>query len=278
MSQQAVVEIVRDAKNKATVNLFGATLLSWIHDESEMIFVSKGSTFDNKKAIRGGIPIVFPNFGPWDLGRPNHGFARINMWRCTAPPQKDSNGDAAAVFTLTDSEETRKMWQDNRFELNYTVTVKVDGLNTQLTIKNLNSTASFDFTCLFHTYFNVPDVSKITISGLGGLTYKDKTDDFKEKMEKDDPKSINGYTDSVYASALKDHLITNVAGGKTVCLKKTNFPDTVIWNPWAERAKSVELVENEYAHMICVEAGYVSKQHTVQAGELFAAGQTIQII
>ena len=26
--------------------------------------------------------------------------------------------------------------------------------------------------------------------------------------------------------ALKDHLITNAAGGKTICVKKHNFPDT----------------------------------------------------
>ena len=60
-AHQALVEIFRDEKNKATVNLFGrghgqllickilkwfwcitvagATLVSWIHDETEMIFV-----------------------------------------------------------------------------------------------------------------------------------------------------------------------------------------------------------------------------------------------
>ena len=34
-----------------------------------------------------------------------------------------------------------------------------------------------------------------------------------------------GYT-SVYMDALKDHVITNAAGGKTICMKKHNFPDT----------------------------------------------------
>ena len=33
---------------------------------------------------------------------------------------------------------------------------------------------SFSFTWLLHTYFSVPDISKVTISGLGGLTYVDK--------------------------------------------------------------------------------------------------------
>ena len=33
----------------------------------------------------------------------------------------------------------------------------------------------------------------------------------------------------VYKGASKDHVITNVAGGKTVCLTKNGFPDTGGW-------------------------------------------------
>ena len=32
--------------------------------------------------------------------------------------------------------------------------------------------------------------------------------------------------DSIYLGAVKDHVVTNAAGGKTVCVKKTNLPDT----------------------------------------------------
>jgi len=81
------VDICRDDKNKAVVNLHGATLQSWIHDGTEMIFVSKNAVFDNKKAVRGGIPVVFPCFGPWDLG-PQHGFARISKWQLASGPTK----------------------------------------------------------------------------------------------------------------------------------------------------------------------------------------------
>ena len=31
---------------------------------------------------------------------------------------------------------------------------------------------------------------------------------------------------SVYKGASKEHVITNVAGGKTITIKKKNFPDT----------------------------------------------------
>ena len=34
--------------------------------------------------------------------------------------------------------------------------------------------ASFDFTCLLHTYFSLPDVTKTSISGLGSLKFIDK--------------------------------------------------------------------------------------------------------
>ena len=35
-------------------------------------------------------------------------------------------------------------------------------------------TGPFEFTCLLHTYFLLPDVANTTISGLGGLHYVDK--------------------------------------------------------------------------------------------------------
>ena len=41
------------------------------------LFVSKRSVFDGKKAIRGGVPFVFPIFGPSSV-MPQHGFARIS--------------------------------------------------------------------------------------------------------------------------------------------------------------------------------------------------------
>ena len=48
---------------------------------------------DGSKAIRGGIPVVFPNFGPWKLG-PQHGFARISTWTV------DKSGDDFVILTL----------------------------------------------------------------------------------------------------------------------------------------------------------------------------------
>ena len=75
---------------------------------------------DGTKAIRGGIPVVFPNFGPWKLG-PQHGFARISQWMV------DKQGDDFVILKLTDSDETKKMW-DFKFELTYTVRLSENSL------------------------------------------------------------------------------------------------------------------------------------------------------
>lgn len=278
MAEQKLVEIRRDDKNCAVVNLHGATLQSWINDGTEMVFVSKQAVFDNKKAIRGGIPVVFPCFGAWDRG-PQHGFARNSPWSVAQEPSKDSDGNAVAVFQLVDNEYTRGLWDNNKFKLLYTVKVSGDGLTTALSVTNLNDKEAFSFTWLLHTYFRLPDISKTTISGLGGLTYVDKVDGFKEKQEANDPMTITGFTDRVYKGASRDHVITNVAGGKTLCVQKSEFPETVVWNPWIEKAKSIgDLGDDEYRFLVCVEAGYVVEPYKLPAGQSFTSSQNIKIV
>jgi glucose-6-phosphate 1-epimerase len=50
----------------------------------ERLFLSSKAILDGTKAIRGGIPIVFPCFGapqhPEHLKLAQHGFARTSLW------------------------------------------------------------------------------------------------------------------------------------------------------------------------------------------------------
>lgn len=72
-------------------------------------YFSKLAVFDGKKAIRGGIPFVFPQFGASQFG-PNHGFARIVRWTLERGPERLPNGDIEAVLSLCDSDFSRSMW------------------------------------------------------------------------------------------------------------------------------------------------------------------------
>ena len=52
---------------------------------------SKKAKLDGTKAIRGGIPVCFPRFGPWEFGA-QHGFARISHdWKTLLGPVVDEN-------------------------------------------------------------------------------------------------------------------------------------------------------------------------------------------
>ena len=64
----------------ALVSLHGAQVLSWrLADGRERLFLSERAVFDGNSAIRGGIPVIVPQFGERGLLR-KHGFARNRAW------------------------------------------------------------------------------------------------------------------------------------------------------------------------------------------------------
>lgn len=269
-----LVELKNSSGSSLTVHLYGATVISWKCQETEHIFVSSKSLFNNKKAIRGGIPLVFPQFGAWDLG-PQHGFARINRWSLKEQ-KKEQNGDCSAVFTLTDNESTKAMW-DFKFELQYTVKLQAESFVTSLKVSNTDS-KSFDFTCLLHTYLKVPDVTTVKVTGLSGLTYTDKVTDGGQHKEEREVVVVAENVDRIYENTPDVHNVLNTMNGRNIKIVKTNLPDTVVWNPWVEKAKGMaDFGDNDYPEMICVEAGLVSSRKSLSPGEEYTGSQIISI-
>jgi glucose-6-phosphate 1-epimerase len=86
---------------QAEIYLYGAHLTSWTPaGGGEALFLSRAAKYEPGVPIRGGVPVIFPQFA--ELGPlPKHGFARVHSWRWT-----DSPGEAAtatrATLELTD--------------------------------------------------------------------------------------------------------------------------------------------------------------------------------
>lgn len=274
-SGDGFVLLTRDRKTSCKVHLFGATLTSWVNQGEEMIFVSEKAKFDNKAAIRGGIPIVFPNFGPWKLG-PQHGFARISPWTVEKPAAKNENGDVVASFSLEDNEYTRAMWNENKFKVTYTVVLGDNSLQTSLRVDNTGS-AAFDFTCLLHTYFRVPDVTTAAVSNLRGCTFTDKVGADIIAVEDRDLVTVDKPVDRIYEKTPNEHLISGVTGQRTISLQKVNLPDTVVWNPW-EKALTMADLGAGYVNMLCVESGHVVEPVHLPPGRQFVASQILTVI
>merc|ERR1712110_424590 len=97
-----VINLKCGSESSAQIYTYGATVTSWCHKGAEKLFLSTKAKLDGSKAIRGGIPVVFPNFGPWKLG-PQHGFARISNWSIV------DRGDDFVILSLKNSPETEKI-------------------------------------------------------------------------------------------------------------------------------------------------------------------------
>ena len=58
----------------------GAQVLSWVSRGRERLFLSPDNRWDGKTAIRGGVPVCFPQFNQRG-SLPRHGFARNMAWQ-----------------------------------------------------------------------------------------------------------------------------------------------------------------------------------------------------
>ncbi|XP_059080015.1 uncharacterized protein LOC131878133 [Tigriopus californicus] len=243
----------------------------------ENIFVSSKAIKDGSKAIRGGIPVCFPSFGPWEHG-PQHGFARSTVWAMDKEPETDPNtGDVKVMLSLKDDEKIRETW-NYPFQFLYTFTLKARDLILDVNVANQGE-RDLEFTFALHTYYKVPDVTQCTISGLQGLTYLDKTDGGKAKKEEADEVKLSSFADRVYQKSPDSVVLRGLQGGRALTLTKTNLTDTVVWNPWAENAKNMaDFGDDEYTSMICVEAVQFTEPVSVKPNSHWQATHSLAVM
>ncbi|KAL8905942.1 MAG: hypothetical protein Q9207_002323 [Kuettlingeria erythrocarpa] len=277
---------------RVEVLLYGATVLSWkLANGKENLFLSSKAILDGSKPVRGGIPLVFPVFGPPKANHatsqlPQHGFARNSRWEYLGKSSSESSslpnskGDASVKldFGLSDSMIDSGKWKYS-FNLTYSVTLSQDNLETSLVVRNTGS-SNYDFQVLFHSYFAVDDISRTTVSGLEGAAFIDKTQGAKEVEPAQKPISISSETDRVYTIAAEKPITIAEDGIKRYEITRDMLNDVVVWNPWIEKAKGMADFgpEDGYKKMICVEAGSVSAWNTLEAGDTWEGGQRIKAL
>jgi len=256
--------------SKAEIYLVGATVTSYKTSKGEeMIFVSSKAIYKEGKAIRGGIPICFPQFGPGAL--PQHGFARNQFWKVKSTSA--TSDKVQVVFFLADNEETHKVW-NHSFHVEYTVTLHSTKLSTELSVTNNNSSESFSFTACLHNYFRIQDVSKASVTPLKGLTYIDKVQGGKQCTEGSDAVTFTGETDRVYANAPSQIGIHDQSSKIEYRLETSGFNDCVVWNPSATKAKDIaDLGADEWKVFVCAEAGAISTPITLKPQQNWKAIQ-----
>jgi glucose-6-phosphate 1-epimerase len=224
---------------EATITLYGAHLVSWKPVGAsgaagpERLFVSSLSALDGKRAIRGGVPVIFPQFAERGSGM-RHGFARVSTWR--ALDQGEQDGAAYAVLGLSQADlapAAAATWP-SPFELTLRVAVHGAELSMILEVRNTGP-QPFPFSAALHTYHQVEDVEAVRIEGV-----------------QDETLAITDKLDQVFDNIAGD--IAFDTGADKLHLQQAGFQDAVVWNPGAADAAALsDLEDEEYRNFVCIE-------------------------
>jgi glucose-6-phosphate 1-epimerase len=261
---------VTAAAAEATVYLHGAHLTDWRPaGQAPVLFLSARTELAPGKPIRGGVPVIFPWFGPRHDGKagPQHGFARTSEWELAFAAL--AGEEVHLTFTLAPNEASRALGFDH-FKLAYRMTI---GRSLTLELVVANDPVSSDnqgaadkagapllFEEALHTYFAVADVEKTTLTGLGETAYLDKRDEMRRKVQPAGAMAFTGTADRVYLDTTATCVVEDAAGKRRIVIEKSGSQTTVVWNPWAEVAATIPDMEPDgWREMLCVE--------TVNAGD-----------
>jgi len=244
--------IVRTPRAVAEVYDYGAHVWSWSLDGQPVLWQSAFSTREPGVALRGGVPICWPWFGPGRSGdqTPAHGVARTSDWALTGVAERD--GKVVHTYSLLPGDAPGSLLGDG-WQVAYQVSVG-DELDLALTVAN-DGPIPFSYEVALHTYLAVGDVREVSISGLDQASYLDKVDG-QQKVQDGDIRIVSE-TDRVYDHATAV-VVTDPVLGRRLRITSEGAANTVVWNPWVAKAAAMaDFGDDEWPGMLCIESGNV---------------------
>lgn len=304
-----------DFNSSVEMLTYGAHVLSFVAGGKEQLYVSPLSPLNGSRPIRGGIPLVFPvfarpkpnNTGPDPYpGLPMHGFARSLNWTLKKTKLDfPLSGDATVVLSLR-SEDLPANFSKAfplPFEAQYSVTLRSSkkgaSLKSSFTVNNLSPDKELVYDILFHNYLAIPSLKTISVGGLFGHKFLDKTDNLTRKTETTQTHVFKNATDSVFLAKKKSssrsrlptmpHTIallrSSVNGTKptNLAIKLKNFRNVVLWNP--AQKKTDDLPAGDSDKFVCVEPGTLGvllpeagPPVSLRPWQVWTVSQTLQVV
>ena len=269
---QPCVRLRLDADNQVLVALHGGHVLSWVAKGTEQLYLSPRSLLDGRSAIRGGVPVCFPQFnerGPL----PKHGFARNLPW-VAGDALQDANGVVQLLLTLDSSPATLALWP-HTFRLQLMLTLAPGSLALDVSVDNTGS-APLSFMLALHTYFRVADIAQTRVDGLDGCASWDSLVDVHSHQQ--GAIHFTGEFDRVFTAAAAPLQFTD--GHKTVQVAQTaSLGNTVVWNPGAAKCATLaDMPPDGFVQMLCIEAAQIDTPVTLAAGARWTGGQCLTLV
>jgi len=235
----------------------GAHVTAWQPDgQRPVLWMSARSTFQQGQPIRGGVPVVFPWFASGRSGtlQPAHGFARRSTWtRRAVHDALEREGRLEVEYGLDAADLPPQPGFPHAFRATLRVVFASERFEIGLEIEN-SGDAPFTFEEALHTYLAVGDVRRARLEGLEGCAYVERAGGGHVERVQDGAVTIAAEADRIYAHS-GVVLVRDPAWGRTLRVTKTGSAETVVWNPWIDRARAMpDFGDDDWTGMVCVEA------------------------
>lgn len=260
-------------KGKASVSLYGGHVLTWQPSgHKPVIWISESAEFQEGKAIRGGVPICWPWFGPLldETGQNvgNHGFARNSVWRL------DNVEIAEQQVTMQLSlsgDDSHRLWPEP-FKIVQTLIFGQE-FTQELAIEN-RAEHEVEFSSALHSYFQVSHPKETVVEPLAILQYDDKIS--LETQQKSAIENCIGPIDRIYYGSDNQEIIDQ-GWQRKIKVESRGCHQWVFWNPGKDIATNMADVhyqgENEF---VCLEAANTQWQ-AIPAKTAVKIAQTISV-
>lgn len=255
---------------QATVTDFGAHVVSWSPSPGdERLYMSERVVCDGTKPLRGGVPVIFPQFGAFGSGL-RHGFARLLVWKRTE--HRSGPEFSTATWTMVAEDPSQRV----PAEVEMTVCVEAGRLDLELHVAHAGG-EPFEFTAALHTYLRVPDITSTTLVGLQNYSYVDQCEGGAVREQTERHLRIDREVDRIYRDA--PGRLDVITRDFTTRVQQDGFSDTVVWNPWVERSLAfADLPPEGYRQFVCVEAASVLTPVKLEPGAEWAGRQTLAAV
>lgn len=218
-----------------------------------LLWLSPLSDLQGPKAIRGGIPLIAPQFNTFLDGK-RHGWARDEQWE----------------ITLSKNAVVGTMHRDGLdFELH--ADQSADTLHVELQATN-TSTKEKQIQLGFHPYFLVSDVENVEVFGLEEAAFYDVPTDHTEYYPQ--PLRLRGEFDRITTGG--EAVIVDPGLGRRITVSGQSTDALVVWNPGEALASTMaDIPTGGWRQFLCVEpmllgAGF--KGVTVTPGQSLTIG------
>ncbi|KKO46654.1 hypothetical protein WG68_05050 [Arsukibacterium ikkense] len=264
------------AEASAVVSLYGGQVLSYQPvPGQELLWVSSKAQWHNATAIRGGVPVCWPWFGPANStinpeqrSLPNHGLVRNRLWQLQHSSATSEATSVTLFITIDDIPAT--LWpsataEQQAVSLTLTLTLSASGIDIQLDC----DTPLYQQAAL-HSYLRVGSITDSAVSGLSPH-YFDKVSNTEQSTASGDTR-FAAETDRIYFHTGGQLQLTD--NKRQITIGQQGQDASIIWNPWQQKSRDLpDMADHGFTEFVCVESASLDvttwrKLHLMQSLQL----------